>query len=137
MSDLNQSILIGRIVRDAKLAYTTNGKAVTKFSLAVNKKRKDGDVWKDKADFFDLTLWGQLGESLHQYLTKGKQIAVIGELTQERWEQDGQNKSRVTITVQSIQLLGGNSNNSASASSEDYSPPTAGGDDSYQDDIPF
>ena len=60
MADLNQVFLIGRITRDAQLKYTTNGKAVTKFSIAVNEKRKEGNQWKNHADFFDLILWGQL-----------------------------------------------------------------------------
>jgi single-strand DNA-binding protein len=105
MSDTNTVVLIGRLVRDADLKYTSNGKAVTKFSLAVNEKRKEGDVWKDYANFFDVTLWGQIGESIITYLIKGKQISVVGKLTQERWQQDGQTRSKVAITATTIQLL--------------------------------
>jgi len=104
---VNQIVLIGNLTRDAELKYTASGKAVSKFSIAVNEKRKVDDEWKTKADFFEVVVWGQLGESLNQYLTKGKQIAVIGKLTQERWEHDGQSRSKVVVTAFTIQLLGG------------------------------
>ena len=64
MADLNQVALIGRIVRDAELRHTTNGKAVSKFSIAVSEKRKEGNQWKNHVEYFDLVLWGQLAESL-------------------------------------------------------------------------
>ena len=129
MADVNQVFLIGRLVRDADLRYTTSGKAVSKFAIAVNEKRKIGDKWEDKADFFEVVVWGQLGESLNQYLTKGKQIAIIGKLTQERWEQDGQNRSKVTVTAYTIQLLGG-------GTAGENLPTQTDTTESY-DDIPF
>jgi single-strand DNA-binding protein len=135
MSDLNFVTLIGRLTRDAELRYTSNGKAVSKFSLAVNKKRKVGDQWKDEAGFFEIVLWGQLGESLNQYLTKGKQVAVAGELTQDRWEQDGQNRSKVVVTAATVQLLGSPSGNSDSGQA--HSPVAPPPDNSGFDGIPF
>jgi single-strand DNA-binding protein len=160
MSDVNNVTLIGRLVRDAELKYTANGKAVSKFSLAVNEKRKVGDRWEDTASFFEIVLWGQIAESLNQYLVKGKQIAVVGRLTQERWEQNGQNRSKIVITAETIQLLGsGNNSGNGNGYSNggDYgsgnggygnfrgpvkappSPPASPppGDDGFADDIPF
>jgi single-strand DNA-binding protein len=108
-SDLNHVFLIGRLTRDADLKYTPNGQAVSKFSIAVNRKKKDGDAWTDEASFFDITLWGRQAEELNEYLLKGKQIAVDGELRQDRWQQDGQNRSKIEVIANSIQLLGGGS----------------------------
>jgi single-strand DNA-binding protein len=107
MTDLNHVILIGRLTRDAELRYTASGQAVCKFSIAVNRRRKNGDQWEDEANFFDIVLWGRQGESLNQYLVKGKMIGVEGELRQDRWQQDGQNRSKVEIVANNIQLLGG------------------------------
>jgi single-strand DNA-binding protein len=107
MTDLNHVILIGRLTRDAELRYTAGGQAVCKFSIAVNRRRKNGDQWEDEANFFDIVLWGRQGESLNQYLVKGKMIGVEGELRQDRWQQDGQNRSKVEIVANNIQLLGG------------------------------
>jgi single-strand DNA-binding protein len=107
MTDLNHVILIGRLTRDAELRYTASGQAVCKFSIAVNRRRKNGDQWEDEANFFDIVLWGRQGESLNQYLVKGKMIGVEGELRQDRWQQDGQNRSKVEIVANNLQLLGG------------------------------
>jgi single-strand DNA-binding protein len=108
--------LIGRLTRDAELKYTVNGTAVCKFSIAVNRKKKDGDAWVDEAGFFDIVLWGRQGEALNQYLVKGKQIGVNGELRQERWQDrdSGQGRSRVEIVADNIQLLGGGNGNGES-----------------------
>jgi single-strand DNA-binding protein len=107
MADVNHVILIGRLTRDAELKYTSGGMAVCKFAIAVNKRRKHGEQWVDEANFFDIVLWGKQGESLNQYLVKGKQVAVEGELHQNRWEQDGQSRSKVEVNANNVQLLGG------------------------------
>lgn len=109
MADVNHVILIGRLTRDAELKYTSGGMAVCKFAIAVNKRRKNGEQWVDEANFFDIVLWGRAGESINQYLVKGKQVAVEGELHQNRWEQDGQSRSKVEINATNVQLLGGGS----------------------------
>lgn len=107
MADVNFVVLIGRLTRDAELRYTSGGMAVCKFAIAVNKRRKQGEQWVDEANFFDIVLWGRLGETLNQYLVKGKQVAVEGELHQNRWEQDGQSRSKIEINASNVQLLGG------------------------------
>ena len=143
MADLNHVVLIGRLTRDAELKYTSGGQAVCKFSIAVNRRRKAGDQWVDEANFFDIVLWGRQGESLNQYLVKGKLVGVDGELRQDRWEQDGQNRSKVEIVANNIQLLGGGAGGSTGAT---YSPVgsrmdvdrrDSSGDDGFSDDIPF
>ena len=108
MGNTNHVVLIGRLTRDAELKYTSGGMAVCKFALAVNERRKQGEQWVDEANFFDIVLWGKSGESLNQYLVKGKQVAVTGKLRQERWEQEGQNRSKISVTALEVELLGGN-----------------------------
>lgn len=154
MADVNHVILIGRLTRDAELKYTAGGQAVCKFALAVNRRKKTGDQWVEEANFFDVVLWGRSGEAINQYLLKGKQIAVEGELRQDRWEQDGQNRSKVEIQANNVQLLGGGSGaaGGGNAQSGGYAPkeraagpapksaqtyPGDSGDDTFTDDIPF
>ena len=105
MADINHVVLVGRLTRDAEIKYTSSGQAVCKFSVAVNRRRKTGDQWVDEPNFFDVVVWGRQGESLNQYLVKGKQVGLDGELRQDRWEQDGQNRSRVEIVANNLQLL--------------------------------
>ncbi|MDY7029841.1 MAG: single-stranded DNA-binding protein [Spirochaetota bacterium] len=148
-NDINSVVLVGRLTRDAELKYTASGTAVCKFSIAVNRSRKTGDTWGEEAHFFDIVLWGRQGEAIHQYLGKGKQIAVQGELRQSRWEQNGQNRSKVEVHALNVQLLGGtptgggpapnrgttgsNQNNSSGYSQNDFN----GGPEEFEDDIPF
>lgn len=157
--DINKTILVGRLTRDAELLYTNSGYALCKFSLAVNRRKKQGDQWVDEANFFDVNLWGRIAESLHSYLTKGAQVAIEGHLRQERWEQDGMKRSKVSIEAAKVQLLGGRQNNDQSQGGsyqsrstpdgsspiqsqknrqqefESYTPPAGPGE--YEDDIPF
>jgi single-strand DNA-binding protein len=125
------------------LTYTTGGMAVCKFALAVNKRRKQGEQWIEECNFFDIVAWGKSGESLNQYLVKGKQVAVEGELHQNRWEQDGQPRSKVEINANNVQLLGSKDEQHAPKSapsrpSEQKTPdePDAMPPD-FPDDIPF
>jgi len=151
MADINHVVLVGRLTRDAELKYTAGGQAVCKFSIAVNRRKKNGDQWEDEANFFDIVLWGKQGESLQNYLVKGKMIGVDGELRQDRWQQDGQNRSKVEIIANYVQLLGGGGgssgggnsgerqnyqNNSQSQNSQDSSFSQSR-DDGFTDDIPF
>ncbi|MDR0403041.1 MAG: single-stranded DNA-binding protein [Treponema sp.] len=146
MVDINHVILIGRLTRDSELKYTANGQAVCKFSIAVNRRKKNGDQWVDEPNFFDIVLWGRQGETLNQYLIKGKLVGVDGELRQDRWEQDGQNRSKVEIVADNVQLLGGSPGNSSfgggsspNPARQDPGPAPAApaGDDGFTDDIPF
>jgi single-strand DNA-binding protein len=144
MVDLNHVVLIGRLTREAELKYTAGGQAVCKFSIAVNRRKKNGDQWEDEANFFDIVVWGRQGESLHPYLVKGKMVGVDGELRQDRWQQDGQNRSKVEIIASNLQLLGGNSSErqNVQPSSHETSPRAheeayAPREDGFTDDIPF
>jgi single-strand DNA-binding protein len=157
MADINHVGLVGRLTRDAELKYTAGGQAVCKFSIAINRRRKNGDQWENEANYFDIVLWGKTGEALINYLTKGKTVGVDGELKQDRWQQqDGQNRSKVEIVANNIQLLGGGGGGSGEPSGEGrrnygeaYSGQPGGGfnqrggesappsDDGFADDIPF
>ena len=148
MVDINHVVLIGRLTRDAELKSLASGQAVCKFSIAVNRRRKNGDQWEDEPNFFDIVVWGRQGESLHQYLVRGKMVCIDGELKQDRWQQDGQNRSKVEIIANNIQLLGGNPGSGSSGGYNNQVGTRSGGfsgsqsdqspaDDSFADDIPF
>lgn len=141
MADINHVTLVGRLTRDAELKYINTGLAVSKVSLAVNRRKKSGDGWTEEVNFFDVVIWGKVAESLNQYLLKGKQIGVEGELRQSRWEQDGQSRSKVEISATNIQLLGGGKGSGnagpAPAKSSSEGQNTYVPEDDFEDDIPF
>jgi single-strand DNA-binding protein len=109
MSDLAVAVIVGRLTRDAELKYTNSGQAVCHFSVATGSRRKKGDQWVEESSFWDVDLWGKQGESINQYLTKGKLVAVEGSMRQDKWEQDGQTRSKTQITANTVQLLGSSS----------------------------
>jgi single-strand DNA-binding protein len=143
MADINHVVLVGRLTRDAELKYTSGGSAVSRLGLAINRRRKVGDQWEDEANFFDVVVWGRQAEALNPYLVKGKQIGVQGELRQNRWEQDGQRRSRVEVHAINVQLLGGRgdagerSSDSEQGSWRNESRDAGQQQDDFEDDIPF
>ena len=140
MADINHVVLVGRLTRDAELKYTNSGLQICKFSLAINRRRKNGDQWVDEANFFDCTMMGRSAEAIHRYLVKGKQIGVDGELRQNRWEQDGQPRSKVEIFANNVQLLGGpggQSDRAAGPSRGESQGPAGDIGGSFEDDVPF
>jgi len=143
MKDLNHVVLIGRLTRDAELKHLNTGTAICIFFIAVNRSVKRGDKWEDEASFFDVSLFGKQGEAVAQYLTKGQQVAVAGELKQDRWEKDGQKHSRVVIVADTVQLLGGKRDSKPADNltedekyqmAKEFVRETRAG---FQDDIPF
>lgn len=114
MADINNVTIIGRLTRDAELAYTPGGMAIATMGIALDRSVKKGEEWVQEANFFEVKCFGKQAENLKQYLTKGKQIGVQGYLRQERWEKDGQKQSKVVINANDIQLLGGRDSNNNS-----------------------
>lgn len=156
-NDINKAILLGRLTRDSELKTLAGGSSVCNFAIAVNRRVKKGEEWKDEANYFDIQLYGKSGENLHQYLTKGRQVLVVGELRQQRWEQDGQTRSKVVVVAESVQLLASGQQQSTSGQTTSPAPapspapattaPTTpqapvqpeltGGPEDFDDDIPF
>ena len=152
-ANINRVVLVGNLTRDPELRHTPSGMAVCSLRIAVNTRRKDGSTgeWTEKPNYFDITVWGNQGESCAQYLSKGRPVAVDGRLEWREWEaQDGSGKRQaVEIVADSVQFLGGRDDagtgNGFSAKSDvpvdekDFAPSTApsGGGSTGDDDIPF
>lgn len=141
MADINHVVLVGRLTRDAQLKYTNSGVAISTFAIAINRRIKQGERWMDEAHFFDITLFGKQAEAINQYLRKGNQVAIEGELRQDRWEQDGQKRSKIVIVANNIQLLGnrpaGTGDRVAPLPEEQVSPLENSTTGTFEDDIPF
>lgn len=154
MRDINVVVLVGRLTRDSELKYTKSGMPIARFSIAVNRSKKQGEEWVDEVSFLEIDFWGKGAEAVNRYLTKGQQVGVEGELRQDRWEQDGQARSKVIVNASNVRLLGnapagqgggsyqkpqqaapydeGAEQRGASGASQ---PPQAA--DTFDDDIPF
>lgn len=132
MNDVNSVALIGRLTKDADIKYLQSGTAVVNFNLAVNESVKNGNSWSKRASFFDVTFYSKQIGTFRQYLTKGKQVAINGTLQQQRWQKDGQSKSKIVIIAKMIQLLGGTREGNANSAAQAMSI----GEDTF-DAIPF
>lgn len=104
MSSLNRVILIGRVVAQPEMRYTTTGKAVANFRLAVDRRgRGDGE---NNADFIPIVAWERLAEICGEFLTKGKLVAIEGRLQTRTYEtQDGQKRSAFDVVATEMQML--------------------------------
>ena len=102
---MNKIILIGRLVRDPELSYTQSGKAVCKFTLAVDRQfAKDGE---QSADFINIVVWNKAGENAAKYLAKGRQTAVEGRLQIRSYEgNDGKKRYVTEVIADRVEFIG-------------------------------
>lgn len=102
MSD-NTSTLSGNITRDPELRYTTGGRGVASFGLAVNRRYQANGEWQEQTSFFDVVAWGELGEHAAESLHKGDRVIVTGRMEQRTWETDeGDKRSKVEVVASDI-----------------------------------
>src|SRR5436853_383687 len=115
-SNVNVVVITGNLTRDPELRHTGGGTAVCSLRIAVNTRRKDGATgeWTEKPNYFDITVWGNQGESCAQYLAKGRPVAIDGRLEWREWEaQDGTKRQAVEVVADSVQFLGGRADGAA------------------------
>lgn len=114
MTDLNHVILTGNIVHDIGERDKVKVGETTKLTVTIanNQSVKVNGEWKNTAYFFDIEMWGKLADNLEKYLVKGKGLAVEGHLKVDRWEKDGQKKSKTYIVADTVKLLGGKADDS-------------------------
>lgn len=98
---MNSLNIVGRFVSDPTFKVTQNGKEVTTFTIAV-----DNRFDPDNANFFDCVSFGKTAENIANHFHKGKQIAITGRIQQERWEKDGQKRSKVSIICEQFTFVG-------------------------------
>jgi single-strand DNA-binding protein len=133
--DLNSVTIVGRLTRDPEFKMTSAGKELLKFSIANNMKSGD----KESVSYFDVCLWGKFASVMKDYLARGGQVAVNGRLVQQRWEHEGQQRNKVEVIADNIQMFGSNNGSQKNTSAD------SGGGQAVQgqgggpniDDIPF
>jgi single-strand DNA-binding protein len=145
VANINRVVLVGNLTKDPELRHTPSGTPVCKLRIAVNSRQKDGATgeWTDKPNYFDVTVWGNQGESCAQYLAKGRAVGIDGRLDWREWEaQDGSKRQAVEIIADSVQFIGGRGEGGgepqfvpAGATADQGSTADSGA--SGDDDIPF
>jgi single-strand DNA-binding protein len=150
MAGYNKVILIGNLTRDPELRYTSQGVAIAKIGLAVNRSwRTESGETKEEVTFVDVDAFRKQAETLAQYLKKGSPLMVEGRLKLDQWDdkQTGQKRSRLGVVLEGFQFLGGGSRNEGGVPpARPAAPPAAksetpGADADApppeEDDVPF
>jgi single-strand DNA-binding protein len=152
---VNVVVLVGNLTRDPELRATPGGTSVCKLGIAVNERTKDPttSTWGERPNYFDIDVFGAMGENCAQYLTKGRQVAIEGRLRWRSWEsQDGQKRSAVSVVANNVQFIGPRDAGAAGGyggqpartqaapafgESAPTTPPAGDFDETGDDDIPF
>ena len=137
---MNVLTVSGRVGKDAVTRYTkqTNN-AVTGFSVAV----RVGYGQNESTLWLNCNLWGKLGESLADYLVKGQEVVVSGELSEREWQNDnGETKKSLEVKVREVTLVGGKPETTAAPQQQRQAPQQKApqqppSDFPVDDDIPF
>src|SRR5512134_2506044 len=132
MVTFNRVILAGNLVRDPEIRYLPSGLSVTSFGIAVNSRYKQNNELKEDVSFFDIVVFGKMGENCAEYLSKGRPVLVEGRLKQRSWESDGVKRSKIEIVADNVQFLGG-----PRGASAEGSPGAGPAPETPDDDIPF
>lgn len=132
---LNKVQLIGNLGRDPEMRYTQNGNAIGTFSIAT------GRVWTDQStnqrrertDWHNIVCWGRLAEIASQYLQKGSQVYVEGELQTRTYDREGQTHYRTEVNCRELIMLDRNSASSGPRNNQyDRPAPSGGGRGNYE-----
>jgi len=149
MGSVNKAILVGNLGRDAEMRFTAGGTPVATVSIATTERFTDREGQKrEDTQWHRIVIWGKTAESLHEYLTKGKQIYVEGRIQTRDWtDKEGKQQRTTEIRADRIVLLGGGGGGGGEAraarsrerfDAEQPVEATAGGVDApHDDDIPF
>jgi single-strand DNA-binding protein len=144
MAGVNKVILVGNLGQDPELRYTASGTPVVKLRIATSRKWTDRDGNRqEKTEWHSVTAWRKLAEICAQYLSKGRQVYIEGELQNDTWEQDGVKRYSYSIQVREMVMLGGNRGNGGEAGSGENESnwpdgtPVETQASGAEDDIPF
>lgn len=107
MANFNRVFLMGNLTRDPELRYLTNGTAVAKLGMAINRKyRTQNGEMKEDVCFVTVVVWAKQAENSSQYLSKGSPVFIEGSLQTRSWEtEDGQKRSVMEVRADRVQFL--------------------------------
>ena len=145
---LNKVLLIGRLGADPEVKQMVNGKSVARLSLATSQSWKDKNSGekKEKTEWHRVVVFNEgLVNVVQQYLKKGAQVYIEGQLTTRKWkdEKSGQDKYSTEVVIQgfnsSLTMLGGSNQNSISSqdNKKSFEQDTQPSQNELDDDIPF
>lgn len=138
MASLNKVVLLGNLTRDPELRYTPNGTPVATFGLAINRRFRQDDTWRDDVCYVDIVSFGRQAETVAEYLSKGNLALIEGRLQWRSWEtEDGQKRSKHEVVANTVQFMPRASRDDSSQAPPDSFAEVPGDGFSMEDDVPF
>jgi single-strand DNA-binding protein len=135
---MNKIMLIGNLGKDPEMSYTTAGKPVTKFRIAVNRNTRGPDgEWRAETDLFNIVAWDNLAERCSKYLQKGHKVYVEGRLTQRKYtDRNNVERTAIDVVINDMEMLtpkgqGQGQGQSSSSSSDNFLDDDLGDLDSH------
>lgn len=131
-TSFNRIQLMGNLTKNPELRYLPGGTAIVEVPIAVNERyKKSGDTeYTETVSFFDLVFWNRTAEVVNEYLSKGSPVFIEGRLKQDRYEKDGEKRSKVKVVVEQMRMIGGKpADDSESAKESDLVGAGTGNDD--------
>ena len=127
---LNKVMLLGNLGSDPETRFTNSGAPIARFSLATTRRWRDNrtEEWQEETDWHNVVSFGRNAEIVGEYLQKGRQCFVEGELRTSSWEREGVRNYRTEVFARNIILLGGGGGQGRGGGGYGGSPPRGGGD---------
>ena len=99
----NTITLVGNLTRDPELRFTTGGRGVASFGIAVGRRYQVNGEWQEQTSYFNITAWGQLGENAAATLTKGMRVLVTGRLEQREYTtREGDKRTAIEVVADEL-----------------------------------
>ncbi|MBH31404.1 MAG: single-stranded DNA-binding protein [Candidatus Marinimicrobia bacterium] len=147
MPNYNKVVLMGNLTRDPEVRYTSNGTAIAKLGMAINRywRNQEGQQ-QEETTFVDVDAFGKQAETIGQYLKKGRPIMIECRLKLDQWDdkQTGQKRSKLGVVLENFQFLdsrGDGGGEDSVGQPQDSGKPAAGqqqsGGFAEDDDVPF
>ena len=145
---VNKAIIVGNLGSDPELRQTNSGTSVCNFSVATNRKYKDGSgEYQEETEWHRIVVFGKSADNCSRYLSKGRQVYVEGRLQTREWtDKQGNTRKSTEIVAYKVDFLrsqgdggvgGSKHRNSNTSPNTSRSNPYGNSGSGLDDDIPF
>ena len=139
----NKVIIVGNLTRDIDMKFTSSGLAIANTAIASTRKFKSQNgTQKEEVMFVDIAFFGRTAEIVQQYLKRGSKVLIEGRLKFDQWtNQNGQKRSKHSVSVESMQMLGSKESHPSSqekipqTAQKNTTPPVDDKDNHFSDEI--
>ncbi len=104
---INKAILLGNVGKDPEIKSLPSGMRLATFSLATTDRRSKDENGNPRTEWHNIVAWDRMVDVVENYVTKGKQLYIEGQIRTRKYEVDGMTKYRTEVHIREMELLGG------------------------------